>query len=273
MRCQLATLRFARLATSVGIVAVLFATRWGETLVCSAPLCEERLDSRQLRIQTSTDLWDLERDGFTFLRLPLVDAAATVLTAGAEMAALARSWRPIKNGDQNKDRRQAYLRMRGMTAPMSVTTASVLEAAEHAVATELPTANMRLNDVVAIADFSPHMTRQELHRDIRRDAVSCATHGVFVPLAHGARLHAVPGSHSPRSNLRGSFSGNEVRVLDVAPGWALLWDGMLVHAGDGATAVTEQGRPTRLRLHAYAEPESEQRPFDDPGDRSILETD
>lgn len=273
MRCQLATLRLARLAASVALVAVIFATRWGETLVCSAPLCEERVDRRQLRIRTDGELWDLERHGFTFLRLPLVDAAATALKAGAEMAALARSWRPIKNGDQNKDRRQTYLRMRWMTAPMSVTAASVLEAAEHAVASELPTANMRLNDCVAIADFSPHMTRQELHRDLNRDAVACATHGVLVPMAHGVRLHAVPGSHSPRNNLRGSFSRSEVQVLDVAPGWALLWDGMLVHAGDGATAVAEEGRPTRLRLHAYAEPESEQRPFDAPGDRSILETD
>eukprot|EP00931_Biecheleriopsis_adriatica_P056280 TRINITY_DN33349_c0_g1_i1.p1 TRINITY_DN33349_c0_g1~~TRINITY_DN33349_c0_g1_i1.p1 ORF type:complete len:289 (-),score=48.53 TRINITY_DN33349_c0_g1_i1:65-895(-) len=248
---------------------------WASVALVETP--PPRAQSWSLLEKQSHQAWDLTRDGFKFLRLPLPDAETTVLQAGRETAALARTWRPIKNGDSSKSRRQSYLRMRWTTAPMSVTLANVIEATEAVVTAELSargtgTSAMRLNDCVAIADFGSELPRQELHRDIRRDAVECSTHGVLVPLAHGVRLHAIPASHSPRGQLRGHFSQKEVAVLDVMPGWALVWDGMLVHAGDGAAPGTEEGLPNRVRLHGYFEPEGEDRPFDDKGDRSITES-
>eukprot|EP00933_Yihiella_yeosuensis_P064488 TRINITY_DN67869_c0_g1_i1.p1 TRINITY_DN67869_c0_g1~~TRINITY_DN67869_c0_g1_i1.p1 ORF type:complete len:317 (+),score=44.57 TRINITY_DN67869_c0_g1_i1:62-952(+) len=222
--------------------------------------------------------WSLEEHGFKLLRLPLSNAKDLALQAGTEMAMIAKGWRPIKNGDGCRTRCQTYLRMRKEKerhAPLTVSATTVLDAAERAAKLacegKYRSAEMRLNDCVAIADFSASMTRQELHRDICRDAVECSTHGLLVPLSHGVRLQAVPGSHAPRSELRGTFSKSEVTVLNVEPGFVLLWDGMLVHAGDGAERGTEDGKPNRIRLHGYLEYVDEPRPFDDQGDREITE--
>lgn len=217
--------------------------------------------------------WSLECAGLELLPLgaPGNGLAHLALRAGQEMAQIADRFRPIKNGDDSLGRRQSYLRMRrGQRAPMSVAAAEVLEAAE-ALARERLGPRTVLNDCVVIGDFEPELPRQELHRDIRREAVGSTTHGLLVPLADGARLHVVPGSHSPRAALRGTFRHDEVVCVDVPPGWAALWDGMVVHAGDAAAEGTAPNRPNRLRLHAYAEQPGQERPFDDKGDRSIVE--
>lgn len=213
----------------------------------------------------------MEDDGFELVRLPVEGAVELALSAGREMTQIASRWRAIKNGDGSTGRRQSYLRMReAPPAPVSMNCAAVLEAAEAATRSRLGQGFV-LNDCVVIADFEADLPRQELHRDVQRDAVASSTHGLLVPLAHGARLHAVPGSHAPRGGLRGEFGREEVARIDVEPGWALLWDGMLVHAGDGAAAGAACGKPNRPRLHAYAERSGERRPFDDKGDRGIAE--
>eukprot|EP00404_Azadinium_spinosum_P040024 CAMPEP_0180695842 /NCGR_PEP_ID=MMETSP1038_2-20121128/2663_1 /TAXON_ID=632150 /ORGANISM="Azadinium spinosum, Strain 3D9" /LENGTH=287 /DNA_ID=CAMNT_0022727285 /DNA_START=14 /DNA_END=875 /DNA_ORIENTATION=- len=210
--------------------------------------------------------WHLDTDGLELLALPVQHAASLALRAGAEMTQIASNsmWRSIKNGDESRGRRQSYLRMRGQRvprAPISSSAASVLEASQQLVRERLGE-DMVLNDCVLIADFEPDLPRQELHRDINRDAVNATTHGLLVPLATGARLHVVLGSHVPRGGLRGSFQSSEVRVVDVPPGWALLWDGMLVHAGDSAAPGATPDVPNRPRLHGYAEHACEMRPYD-----------
>uniref|UniRef100_A0A7S4PVD4 Uncharacterized protein n=1 Tax=Alexandrium monilatum TaxID=311494 RepID=A0A7S4PVD4_9DINO len=222
--------------------------------------------------------WTLESDGFELLRLPIElgdgheqAAERVALEAGAEMSVLATRWRPIKNGDESRSRRQSYLRMRKHRAPLGLNAAAVLDAAERAVWRRLGS-DFVLNDCVAIADFGPDLPRQELHRDIRREAIGCSTHGLLAPLSHGTRLHLVPGSHRPRGGLRGRFARTEVLTVNVLPGQLLLWDGMLVHAGDGGMEHFIPDSPNRLRLHAYVERKGEDRPYDDKGDRMIVET-
>lgn len=212
----------------------------------------------------------LEDAGAELLPLPVPDAAQLALLAGEEMQLLASGWRPIKNGDESLGRRQSYLKMRKHSAPVSVNTATIMQAMNQVVRDRLGPGAV-LNDCVLIADFEAKLPRQELHRDVEREAVNSTTHGLLVPLAHGARLHLVPGSHAPRGALRSRFSHREVVTLDVPVGCALLWDGMLVHAGDGAARGTVPGVPNRPRLHGYAEQEHEQRPYDHKGDRSIME--
>eukprot|EP00443_Scrippsiella_acuminata_P018099 CAMPEP_0115259906 /NCGR_PEP_ID=MMETSP0270-20121206/48064_1 /TAXON_ID=71861 /ORGANISM="Scrippsiella trochoidea, Strain CCMP3099" /LENGTH=232 /DNA_ID=CAMNT_0002675727 /DNA_START=197 /DNA_END=895 /DNA_ORIENTATION=+ len=222
---------------------------------------------------TASPPWRLGPHGFELIRLPLAGAADLALQAGAEMSLIANRWRAIKNGDESTGRRQSYLKMRGLPpAPISMNTASILEAARE-LSFDVLGPETSLNDCVVIADFEPDLPRQELHRDIRRDAAKSSTHGLLIPLSHGVCLHAVPGSHAPRTSLRGTFSRGEVVRVDVPPGWALLWDGMLVHAGDGAAPGTVAGQPNRPRMHAYPEMLGEPRPFDDQGDRGIIEID
>lgn len=226
-----------------------------------------------LPVEMPPSPWRLGLDGFELVRLPLDGAADLVQQAGDEMRLIASRWRKIKNGDTSTGRRQSYLRMRGMApAPISMSTASVLEAAGQLTSNFLGP-EFVLNDCVVIADFEPDLLRQELHRDIRRDAVASSTHGLLVPLSRGACLHVVPGSHMRHDSLRGTFSRGEVLRVDVKPGWALLWDGMLVHAGDGAPPGAIAGEANRPRLHAYVEKVDEHRPFDDKGDRDITESD
>lgn len=242
------------------------------------PSLEARVESalehdRVRELQPPPGTWTLEKDGFELLTLPMEtgEPEKVALEAGVEMSVLASKWRPIKNGDESLGRRQSYLRMRKHRAPLGLNAAAVLQAAERAVRERLGP-DFVMNDCVAIADFDPNLPRQELHRDIRRDALECSTHGLLAPLAPGARLHVVPGSHEPRGALRGSFSRKEVLALQVQPGQMLLWDGMLVHAGDGGLPQSRPGSPNRLRLHSYVEREGEDRPYDDKGDRGIMET-
>jgi len=213
---------------------------------------------------------DLLRDGLEFIKLPIPNAQDSALAAGHEIAEIGQNWRAIKNGDDNRGRRQTYVKMRRHLAPLSQNSAVIIEAAQNAVHERLGRGYI-MNDCVVIADFDDTLTRQELHRDIQREVFNSTTHGLLVPLAPGACLHVIPGSHAPRNALRGSFHHDEVVRLDVKPGWALLWDGMLVHAGDGAMKETVPGLPNRPRLHGYVELESEPRPFDHKGDRSITE--
>jgi len=213
--------------------------------------------------------WHLESDGLELIPLPVNNAATLALRAGVEMLQIPRPWFPIKNGDESRARCQCYLRMRdGARAPMSGHSAQVLNASQQLVQERLGQ-SLVLNDIVMIADLHAELSRQELHRDIRKDSVNSSTHGLLVPLAHGARLHVVPGSHKPRKHLRSIFSTGEVITINVPVGSALLWDGMLVHAGDGGVSGS-QG-PSRPRLHCYAENPEEARLFDDEGDRGIKE--
>jgi len=213
--------------------------------------------------------WCLETDGLELLPLPIKDAGSLALLAGSEMLRIPRRWCPIKNGDDGRGRCQCYLRMRdGARAPMSNRAAQVLDASQQLVHERLGQ-SVVLNDVVMIADLQADLSRQKLHRDIRKDNANSSTHGLLVPLAHEARLHVVFGSHKPRQHLRSRFSVGEVSTINVPVGSALLWDGMLVHAGDGGVPGS-QG-PSRPRLHCYVENPEEPRLFDDEGDRGIKE--
>ncbi|CAK0883447.1 unnamed protein product [Prorocentrum cordatum] len=283
------TRSFSRWGAAAASCAVLQATRQTELTDCTVGRAMARLPrggrhlprstsskrasrtgrrqapERQLGAFGGAATWSLEGAGLELLPLGAPDdgLAQLALRAGQEMAQIADRFRHIANGDGSRGRRQSYLRMRhGQRAPMSMTAAEVLEAAE-ALARERLGPRTVLNDCVVIGDFEPNLPRQELHRDIRREAVDSTTYGLLVPLSDGARLHVVPGSHSPRDALRGTFRHDEVVCVDVPPGWAALWDGMVVHAGDAAAEGTTHNRPNRLRLHAYAEQPGQERPFDD----------
>jgi len=222
-------------------------------------------------------MWTLEEHGFTIVPLPVENACDLALAAGRDIIeGPQHQWQPIRNGDDNLGRRQAFLlnhrALGGLWKTVSSNTSAIMTAAREVVQNMLGP-DMLLNDPVIIADFDKNMTRQELHRDIEREDVTSTTHGMLVPLAPGACLHIVPGSHKSRGNLAGTFSRQEVLRIEVRPGFALLWDGMLVHAGDGASPDASSDAPNRPRLHLYPEHESEERPINHAGDRSIVETD
>eukprot|EP00930_Biecheleria_cincta_P033784 TRINITY_DN23398_c0_g1_i1.p1 TRINITY_DN23398_c0_g1~~TRINITY_DN23398_c0_g1_i1.p1 ORF type:complete len:253 (-),score=29.04 TRINITY_DN23398_c0_g1_i1:322-1080(-) len=195
--------------------------------------------------------WTLREHGLECVRLPLDSADELALQAGLESSIL-KNWNPIKNGDGHKGRRQSPLgsisHAGSFDCAVGEATRSVIMAVRGLACSILGSAT-QVNDLVVISDFGADLTRQVLHRDVDRQAVDSTTHGMLVPLSKGCRLHFVPRSHAPRQSLRGEFAQDEVLCTSVQPGCALLWDGMLVHAGDMAAPGSSHSA-SRPRLHA-----------------------